>query len=234
MSTTAATTAILLGASGSVGQALLAELLRTPQFSRVIVIGRRALGAPAGAGAKLVECLVPDTQPRALQQAVVDALKDADADTDVVGFSVLGVGAGTAELSLAEHRAIDVDLNAAFAKGLKDSGRVRHLAFMSAVGADIQAKTTGSGAAGMPRYARVEGRGRAGRAEPGAGGGEHLSASLIIGSVHTPGALATLLSLLSPCCQQNTARFEPPRSPKPWSQPHTRPRTGMGSTATPR
>ena len=68
MPTTAATTAILLGASGSVGQALLAELLRTPQFSRVIVIGRRTLGAPAGVEAKLVECLVPDMQPRALSQ----------------------------------------------------------------------------------------------------------------------------------------------------------------------
>ena len=147
------TTAILLGASGSVGQALLAELLRSPKFSRVIVIARRPLDAQAGA--KMVECLVPDMQPQALTQAVVDALKSAD--SDAVGFSVLGVGAGTAKLSLAEHRAIDVDLNAAFAKGLKDSGRVHHLAFMSAVGADVQAKTTGSGAAGLPRYARVKG-----------------------------------------------------------------------------
>jgi uncharacterized protein YbjT (DUF2867 family) len=114
------TTAIILGASGSVGQALLAELLRCPQFNRVIVIARRPLGAQAGAGAKLVECLVPDMRPRALQQAVVDALTSAD--TDAVGFSVMGVGAGTAKLSLAEHRAIDVDLNASFAKGLKESG----------------------------------------------------------------------------------------------------------------
>ena len=209
MSTTAATTAILLGASGSVGQALLAELLRTPQFSRVIVIGRRALGAPAGAGAKLVECLVPDMQPRALQQAVVDALKDADADTDVVGFSVLGVGAGTAKLSLAEHRAIDVDLNAAFAKGLKDSGRVRHLAFMSAVGADIQAKTTGSGAAGMPRYARVKGEAEQAVLSQGLAVVSIFRPSLIIGSVHTPGALATLLSLLSPLLP---AKYRPIRT----------------------
>jgi uncharacterized protein YbjT (DUF2867 family) len=190
------TTAIILGASGSVGQALLAELLRTPQFSRVIVIARRSLGAQAGDGAKLVEYLVPDMQPRALQQAVVKALTSAD--TDAVGFSVLGVGAGTAKLSLAEHRAIDVDLNAAFAKGLKDSGRVRHLAFMSAVGADAQAKTTGSGAAGMPRYARVKGEAEQAVLGQGLGVVSIFRPSLIIGSAHTPGALAAVLSLLAP------------------------------------
>lgn len=72
----------------------------------------------------------------------------------MVGFSVLGVGANTAKLTLDEHRAIDVDLNAAFAKGLKASGKVEHLAFMSAIGADIHARTTGSGAAGMALFNR--------------------------------------------------------------------------------
>jgi len=207
MPTTVTTTAIILGASGSVGQALLAELLRSPMFSRVIVIARRPLDAQAGAGAKLVECLVPDMQPRALTQAVVDALKSAD--SDALGFSVLGVGAGTAKLSLAEHRAIDVDLNAAFAKGLKDSGRVHHLAFMSAVGADVQAKTTGSGAAGMPRYARVKGEAEQAVLNQGLAVVSIFRPSLIIGSAHTPGTLATLLSLLSPLMP---AKYRPIRT----------------------
>jgi uncharacterized protein YbjT (DUF2867 family) len=199
------TTAILLGASGSVGQALLAELLRSPKFSRVIVIARRPLDPQAGA--KLVECLVPDMQPRALTQAVVDALKSSD--SDAVGFSVLGVGAGTAKLSLAEHRAIDVDLNTAFAKGLKDSGRVRHLAFMSAAGADVQAKTTGSGAAGLPRYARVKGEAERAVLSQGLAVMSIFRPSLIIGSAHTPGALATLLSLLAPLMP---AKYRPIRT----------------------
>jgi len=211
--TTTANTAILLGASGSVGQALLAELLQCPQFSRVIVVARRPLGAPAGAGAgtKLVECLVPDMQPGALTQAVVGALNSSGADgvADAVGFSVLGVGAGTAKLSLAQHRAIDVDLNAAFAKGLKDSGRVRHLAFMSALGADAQAKTTGSGAAGMPRYARVKGEAEQAVLSQGPAVVSIFRPSLIIGSAHTPGALATLLSLLAPLIP---AKYRPIRT----------------------
>ena len=207
--TTATATAIILGASGSVGQALLAELLRCPQFTCVIVIARRPLGTQAGVrvGAKLVECLVPYMQPLALQQAVVDALTSAD--TDAVGFSVLGVGAGTAKLSLAEHRAIDVHLNAAFAKGLKDSGRVRHLAFMSAVGADAQAKTTGSGAAGMPRYARVKGEAEQAVLSQGLAVVSIFRPSVIIGSAHTPGALAAVLSLLAPLMP---AKYRPIRT----------------------
>jgi len=201
------TTAIVLGPSGSVGQALLAELLRTPQFSRVIVIARRSLGAQVGASAKLVECLVPDMQPRALQQAVVNAL--INAYSNAVGFSVLGVGAGTAKLSLAEHRAIDVDLNAAFAKGLKESGRVRHLAFMSAVGADAHAKTTGSGAAGMPRYARVKGEAEQAVLNQGLAVVSIFRPSVIIGSAHTPGALAAVLSLLAPLMP---AKYRPIRT----------------------
>ncbi len=213
--TTTATTAIILGASGSVGRALLAELLRCPQFTRVIVIARRPLGAQAEAGAKLVECLVPDMQPPALTQAVVDALKasepdsGADAVADAVGFSVMGVGANTAKLSLAQHRAIDVDLNAAFAKGLKDSGRVHHLAFMSAVGADDQAKTTGSGAAGMPRYARVKGESEQAVLNQGLALVSIFRPSLIIGSVHTPGILAAVLSFLAPLMP---AKYRPIRT----------------------
>ena len=72
-------------------------------------------------------------------------------------MSVLGVGAGTGKLTLDEHRAVDVRLNAAFARALKASGRAKHLALMTAAGANPEASTSGSGAAGMARYARVKG-----------------------------------------------------------------------------
>src|SRR5450830_1825068 len=150
-------TAVILGASGSVGQALLAEVVRCGTFSRILVMTRRPLNLQLAA--QVEERLVPEMEPDKLSQAVVDALREVDGE--VTGFSVLGVGAGTAKLSLDEHRAIDVDLNAAFARGLKASGKVQHLAFMSAMGADINAKTTGSGAAGMARYSRVKGEAEA-------------------------------------------------------------------------
>jgi hypothetical protein len=72
--------AVVLGASGSVGRALIKELIRDGSFKPVVTLVRRSL------------------------------------EGDVVGLSVLGVGAGTAKLTLDEPRAVDVQLNAAFAR----------------------------------------------------------------------------------------------------------------------
>jgi uncharacterized protein YbjT (DUF2867 family) len=183
--------AIILGASGSVGQALLAEVLGSGRFSRVFVVTRRPLDLRAGSSAE--ERLVLDMEPAKLAQAVVDTLHDCA--TEAVGFSVLGIGAGTAKLTLDEHRAVDVDLNAAFARGLKASGKVNHLCFRSALGADINARTTGSGAAGMPRYARVKGESEAAVVSQGPPIVSIFRPGVIIGSQHTPGVLAAVAPL---------------------------------------
>jgi uncharacterized protein YbjT (DUF2867 family) len=186
--------AIVLGASGSVGQALLAEIGHSGRFSRVFVMTRRPLSLRAAAHVE--GRFVPQMDPAKLAQAVVETLHDCA--TEAVGFSVLGIGAGTAKLSLEQHRAVDVDLNVAFARGLKLSGKVQHLCFMSALGADITARTTGSGAAGMPRYARVKGESEAGVVSQGPPIVSIFRPGVIIGSQHTPRVLAVVLSLLAP------------------------------------
>ncbi|MCK7595322.1 NAD(P)H-binding protein [Pseudomarimonas salicorniae] len=188
--------AIILGASGSVGEALLEEAVRSARFSRIVVISRRATDIAKRSGTAVVERVVPDMWPEQLRAAVVEALEPFD--HPVLGFSVLGIGAGTAALSIDEHRAVDVELNAAFAAGLKDSGKVRHLAFMSAIGADPEASTRGSGAAGMPRYARVKGESEQAVIHQGPEVVSIFRPSVIVGSRHTPKALAVSLSLLSP------------------------------------
>ncbi len=135
------------------------ELFRDDGFDTVITLSRRsqpeAVAAARAAGRRLVEKLVPDMKPEALAAATLEAAREVAGDLE--GFSVLGVGAGTAKLTLEEHRAVDVALNEAFARALRDSGKVRHLAFMSAAGADPTAKASGNGAAGMARYRRVKG-----------------------------------------------------------------------------
>lgn len=186
-------TAIVLGASGSVGQALLGEIVASRQFSPVIVVTRRPLDPPV---AGVVERLVPRMEAAPLAQAVVDALDGLPGDA--VGFSVMGIGANTAKLTIDEHRAVDVELNAAFARGLRRSGKVRHLAFMSAIGADATAKATGSGAAGMPRYARVKGESEAAAMKEGPEVVSIFRPAAIIGSQHTPRYLPPLLALVTP------------------------------------
>jgi uncharacterized protein YbjT (DUF2867 family) len=130
-----------------------------------------------------------------LETATADALRSIS--QGAVGMSVLGIGGGTAKMTIDAHRAVDVHLNAAFARGLKSSGRVRHLAFMSAVGADPTAATTGSGAAGMPRYARVKGESEEAVKADGPAVVSIFRPSMIIGSQHTPWVLEKLLPVFS-------------------------------------
>ena len=192
-------TAIVLGGSGSVGTALLRELLHDDGFNAVITLSRRSLpeavAMARGAGRTLVETLVPDMKPGPLAAATIDAARELDGDVE--GFSVLGVGAGTAKLTLEEHRAVDVALNEAFARALRDSGKVRHLAFMSAAGADPTAKASGSGGAGMSRYNRVKGESEEAVRASGPAVVSVFRPAIIIGSQHTPWLLEKTLPLFS-------------------------------------
>lgn len=192
-------TAIVLGGSGSVGTALLRELFRDDGFDAVVTLSRRSLPEAVAmardSGRSLVEKLVPDMKPAALATAAADAARELDGDVE--GFSVLGIGAGTAKLSIAEHRAVDVALNEAFARGLRDSGKVKHLAFMSAVGADPTASESGGGAAGSARYNRVKGESEEAVRASGPAVVSVFRPAMIIGSQHTPWILEKGLPLFS-------------------------------------
>lgn len=191
--------AVVLGASGSVGNALIKELIHNKSFGSIVTLVRRSqpgqVTMARDANADLREVLVPDMDPAGLEAATTEAVRALEGD--VTGFSVLGIGAGTAKLTIDEHRAVDVLLNAAFARGLKASGRVKHLAFMSAVGADPNAAPTGSGAAGMARYARVKGEAEQAVIENGPPVVSIFRPAMIIGSQHTPWLLEKALPLFS-------------------------------------
>jgi len=191
--------AVVLGASGSVGNALIKELIRNGSFKPIATLVRRSQPAQVelarDAGVELRETLVPAMDPAGLEAATTEAIRSLEGD--VVGLSVLGVGAGTAKLTIDEHRAVDVQLNAAFARGLKASGRVKHLAFMSAVGADPTAAASGSGAAGMARYARVKGEAEEAVKVSGPAVVSIFRPAMIIGSRHTPWLLEKVLPVFS-------------------------------------
>lgn len=196
---TSTRSAVVLGASGSVGDALIDALVRDGSFRSIATLVRRGIPAQVArardAGVDLREVLVPTMGPTELERATTQAIGSLDGE--VVGLSVLGVGAGTAKLTLSEHRAIDVELNAAFARALKASGRVAHLAFMSAVGADPAASTGGSGAAGMARYRRVKGESEEAVVASGPAVVTIFRPAMIIGSRHTPALLEKVLPVLS-------------------------------------
>ncbi len=185
-------TAIVLGASGSVGQELVRELLDCTAFTSVVALVRKPLALKH---TKLQQEMIPTMTGEALNQSVVRILQSSAGDA--VGFSTLGIGAGTSKLSIEEHRAIDVELNTAFARALKSSGRVKHLAFMSAAGADPKAKVTGTGAAGFARYNRVKGEAEEGVKAEGPEIVSIFRPALIIGSQHSSRILEVLIPLFS-------------------------------------
>ena len=191
--------AVILGASGSVGKALVEEAIRSGAFAVIVILARRSLPDVAtmarAAGVELREMLVPVMDPTELERATTKAVQSLEGE--VVGMSALGIGAGTAKLTIDEHRAVDVQLNAAFARGLKASGRVQHLAFMSAVGADPTAATTGSGAAGGARYARVKGEAEEAVKAAGPRVVSTFRPAMIIGSQHTPWLLEKVLPMFT-------------------------------------
>ena len=191
--------AVVLGASGSVGNVLIKALIRDGSFRPIVAVVRRSqpdkVAMARDAGVELREVLLPAMDSRGLETATTEAIRSLEGD--VVGLSVLGVGAGTAKLTIDEHRAVDVQLNVAFARGLKASGRVKHLAFMSAAGADPTASASGSGAAGMARYARVKGEAEEAVKECGPAVVSIFRPAMIIGSQHTPWVVEKLLPAFS-------------------------------------
>jgi uncharacterized protein YbjT (DUF2867 family) len=190
--------AVVLGASGSVGKSLISELIRNKAFDPIVSLVRRSqpdqVAEARRAGVELREILVPTMNSAALEKATIEVVRSLGGS--VVGLSVLGVGADTAKLTIDQHRAIDVELNAAFARGLKATG-VKHLAFMSAVGANSAASASGSGAAGMPRYARVKGESEEAVRRDGPAAVSIFRPSMIVGSKHTPWVLEKVLPLFS-------------------------------------
>lgn len=194
-----ATPAVVLGASGSVGNALIAELIRNGSFEPIVTLVRRSqpeqVTMARAAGIELREILVASMEPAGLERATTEAIRSLRGE--VVGLSALGVGAGTGKLTRDEHRAVDVHLNAAFARGMKASGRVKHLAFMSAAGADPTAAETGSGAAGMAGYARVKGEAEEAVKANGPAVVSIFRPAMIIGSRHTPWLLEKVLPVFS-------------------------------------
>jgi uncharacterized protein YbjT (DUF2867 family) len=90
--------AVVLGASGSVGGALIRELIQSAAFDPIATLARRSqpehVAAARAAGLELRETLVPAMDPASLEAATRDCVRALDGE--VTGFSVLGVGAGTA------------------------------------------------------------------------------------------------------------------------------------------
>ena len=127
--------AIVLGATGAVGSALVRELLAAPQWASVCIFVRRPTTQFAGAhgAAKLTEYLMDVDRLEAEVAAELSLRRDAQSGL-AAAFCTLGVGQPR-KVSRDELRRVDVGIAGAFARGCRSAG-VAHFSLLTAVGAD--------------------------------------------------------------------------------------------------
>jgi uncharacterized protein YbjT (DUF2867 family) len=187
--------AVCLGSTGAVGQKLLEELAKNPAFSTVVAVVRKPSLEERYKSDKVVEYVVKDMSN--LEAEVQAAISEKVKEDQCVGFSTLGVGHGTASLTIDQHRAVDVELNATFARGLKSSGKVNHFVFMSAVGSNPKAWDFGPGGAGFPRYSRVKGEAEEAVKAVGLNHDSIMRPAAILGIPNTPKMVEYVIRLFS-------------------------------------
>jgi uncharacterized protein YbjT (DUF2867 family) len=122
--------AIVLGATGAVGSALVRELLASPSCSAVVALARRPLDAPAGAdGAEKLTSEVVDLDKLEAETTRAGAGCDA-------AFCTMGIGQPT-KVPKEELWKVDVELASAFARGCKAAG-VKHVSLLTAASANAR------------------------------------------------------------------------------------------------
>ncbi len=132
--------AIVVGATGAVGSALVRELLASPACAGVTALVRRATTAFDGApGREKLRLEVVDFDH--LEQDTARLAAGCD-----VAFCTMGIGQPR-KVPLEEFRRVDVEYAGAFARGAHSAG-VRHISLLSSVGADATSRN---------RYLRVKG-----------------------------------------------------------------------------
>jgi uncharacterized protein YbjT (DUF2867 family) len=125
--------AIVVGATGAVGSALVRELLASPRWMHVTALVRRKSDAFAPvAGADKLEQIVVDMAQ--LERDAAGPAKDCDA-----AFCTMGVGQPS-KVSKDELWKVDVDYAAAFARACKTAG-IRHLSLLGALGANAKSRS---------------------------------------------------------------------------------------------
>jgi len=145
--------AIVVGATGAVGSALVRELLASPPCEEVTALTRRPVEmfAALPGYAKLRQRVIDMSD---LEQKTADAARGYTA-----AFCTMGVGQPR-KMAKDEVWKIDVDYAAAFARGAWSAG-VRHISLLSSTAADPAARSfylrlkgaaeAGVAAAGIPR-----------------------------------------------------------------------------------
>src|ERR1700685_4345774 len=173
--------AIILGGTGQVGGAAVAELLAIPECREVVMVTRKAVAARAR-----VRSVVLDTGAADFAARSASLAREVLSQGPASAVSCVGVGAGSARWSEEELQRLEVGVVGAFARGCHDAG-IAQFCLLSAAGSTVRSRIRYARVMGMKEdTVRAIGFRRLAIFRPG----------IIVGNAHTPGWVGLLGSLV--------------------------------------
>ncbi len=134
--------AMILGGTGQVGGAVVAELLAIPQCREVVMVTRKPIAARSR-----VRNIVLDTGAADFAERTAAVAREGLSQGSVSAVSCVGVGSGSARWSEEELQRLELDVVGAFARGCHDAG-IAQFCLLSAAGSSARSRF---------RYARIMG-----------------------------------------------------------------------------
>ena len=169
--------AIILGGTGQVGAAAVAELLAIPECREVVMVTRKPVAPRAR-----VRNVVLDTGAADFAERITALAREVLSQGPASAISCVGVGSGSARWSEEQLQQLEVGVVGAFARGCHDAG-IAQFCLLSAAGSSPRSRIRYARVMGMKEDAvRAIGFTRLAVFRPG----------IIVGNAHTPAWVAWL------------------------------------------
>ncbi len=172
---------IILGGTGQVGSAAVAELLAVPECREVVMVTRKPI-APQ----PRVRNVVLDTSAADFAERTAALAREVLSQGSVSAVSCVGVGSGSARWSEEELKRLELGVVGAFARGCRDAG-IAQFCLLSAVGSSARSRL---------RYVRVMGMKEDTLRGIGFTRLAIFRPGIIVGNAHTPTWVGWLGSLV--------------------------------------
>jgi uncharacterized protein YbjT (DUF2867 family) len=173
--------AIIIGGTGQVGGAAVAELLALPECREVVMVTRKPIATRSR-----VHSVVLDTGAADFSERTADVAREALSQGVVSAVSCVGVGSGSRRWSEEELKRLELGVVGAFARGCHEAG-IGQFCLLSAVGSTARSRI---------RYVRVMGMKEDTVRSSGFTRLAIFRPGIIVGNVHTPAWVSLLGSLV--------------------------------------
>ncbi|MBS1804652.1 MAG: hypothetical protein JST28_14915 [Acidobacteria bacterium] len=173
--------AVVIGGTGQVGGAAVAELLAVPECREVVMITRKPVGARSR-----VRNVVVDTGAADFAGRVAEVAREVLKQGAASAVSCVGVGSGSMKWSEEELKRLELGVVGAFARSCHDAG-VAQFCLLSAVGSTAKSRF---------RYVRVMGMKEDTVRSVGFRRLAIFRPGIIVGNAHTPAMAGWLGSLV--------------------------------------